>query len=119
MKVTREEYEPLSLGVSAVGGDHRIRSRRTPRTSAATCEAMGVGALADVGCAGQQGDAAVEVELEVDRGVGFARPVLLGVEVPGHEMRQRDAEAAPLGSLPLRSSQPEAALTFSRHSGTP
>ena len=99
MNDTRDEYEPLSFGVSALSvAMTRMRAIGSEQHLGDDLREQRRRALADVGGAGEDGDAAVEIELEVDHRVRLAAPV--------HRLgRARDvvraghAEAAPARQL--------------------
>ncbi len=111
MNETRDEYEPLSLGVKrAVGGDDADARHRQQQHLGDDLRQQRRRTLADVGRAGEEGDAAVEVELEDHHRVRLAAPV--------HRLgRSRDivraghAEAAP---APRDLRQPAAPLAPAR-----
>jgi hypothetical protein len=109
----------LSLGVSALSAAiTRMRSMRTPITSATTCVAMVLEPW-------PMSEAPVSKVMPPSKSslrltVACGSPVqCLGVDVPETKCEQAMPRPRPLGMRPRRSAQPEAALTFSRHSGRP
>ena len=103
----------------AVGGDDANARERQRQHLGDDLREQGRRALADVGGAGEHGDAAVEVELEVDDRVRLAGPVdRLGRAATRSASRPCRGPGRAAAS-PCRSCQPDACSTQSRHSGRP
>ena len=109
----------MSLGVTALSDEiTRMRDSAVSSTSAAHCAAMVLEpwpmSAAPVSSVTPPSKSSLSCT------VACGSPVqCLGVEVPETKCEQPSPRPRPGGMRPLRSLQPEAALTFSRHSGRP
>jgi hypothetical protein len=115
MSDTREEYEPLSFGVSALSpATTRKRESSRPSTSAAIC-------ASSVDEPWPMSAAPVSRVIEPSKSrrrltVACGSPVqCTGFAAPEMKCEQPTPRPRPRGSLPLRLRQPEASSTQSRH----
>ena len=94
MKDTRDEYEPLSFGVTrAVVGDHAQPRKTEPQHFGNGLGEQRRRSLPDVRRPGKHADAAVEIELQMDDRMRLASPVH-GLRRPARVVRAGHAKAA-------------------------